>query len=128
MALGIKIRKLETSKEYTMEELFEAIKDKEFSAGKPELTTHLTMPLIVFPPLDRNNQVQISPGQMKKAPWNKFQITKNEVAGADNVAKNLLLHHVTDGLSSVTGVFGKKSKTAEELVVKTYEELQALGL
>ncbi len=128
MALGIKIRKLETSKEYTMEELYEAIKDKEFTAGKPELTKHLAMMLITFPPLDRNNQVQISPGQMKKGPWNKFQISKNEVAGGENLAKNMVLHHITDGWSSVTGVFGKKSKTAEELVVKTYEELSALGL
>ena len=128
MAFGYKIRKLETSKEYSMEELFEAIKDKQFTAGQPELTKHGPALIITFPPIDRNNQIWISPGQMKKAPWSKFTVTKNEVAGLDNSAKNLALSAVTRGWSDVSGVFGKKAKTAEALVVTTHEELQALGL
>ena len=37
MALGIKFKTLETKNGYTLEELYEAIKDREFTAGKPEL-------------------------------------------------------------------------------------------
>ena len=128
MAFGFKIRKLETQKEYTMEELFEAIRDKEFSAGHPELTKHGATLIITFPPIDRNNQIWVSPGQMKKAPWSKFTITKNEVAGLGNMAANTVVQGLTGGWSRMSGTFGKKAKTAEELVVATHEELQALGL
>ena len=128
MALGIKIRKLETQKEYSMEELYEAIKDKTFTAGQPELTKHGVAMIITFPPIDRNNQIWISPGQMKKAPWSKFTVTKNEEAGMGNFAKNGALSLVTKGWSNMSGTFGKKAKTAEELVVITYEELKELGL
>ena len=128
MALGIKIRKLETQKEDSMEELYEAIKDKTFTAGQPELTKHGVAMIITFPPIDRNNQIWISPGQMKKAPWSKFTVTKNEEAGMGNLAKNGALSLVTKGWSNMSGTFGKKAKTAEELVVTTYEELKELGL
>ena len=128
MAFGFKLRKLETSKEYSIEELYEAIKGRSFTAGQPELTKTGLNTIITFPPIDRNNQIWISPAQMKKAPWSKFTVSKNEVAGVGNFAKNAILHNVTNGWSSVSGVFGKKAKTAEELVVTTFEELQALGL
>lgn len=128
MAFGFKIRKLETKKEYSIEELYEAIRNHQFTAGQPELTKHGVAMIITFPPIDRNNQIWISPGQMKKGPYSKFTVTKNEVAGVGNMAGNMALHAVTNGWSSVSGVFGKKAKTAEELVVKTHEELLALGL
>jgi uncharacterized protein YfaT (DUF1175 family) len=128
MAFGFKIRKIETTRKYTMEELYEAIRDKQFSAGQPELTKHGATLIITFPPIDRNNQIWISPGQMKKAPWSKFIITKNEVAGMTNLAANTALSAVTNGWSDLSGSFGKKAKTAEALVVATYEELLTLGL
>ncbi len=105
MALGFKVRKLVTAREYTIEELYEAIKDKQFTAGQPELAKQGMTMIIAFPPSDRNNQVWISPGQMKKAPYSKFTVTRNGAAGA-----------------------GERSRTEEELVVITCEELQRLGL
>ena len=128
MAFGFKLKKLETRNAYSIEELYEVIKDRPFSAGRPELVKHGFTPLIVFPPLDRNNQVRIGQGSMGKGPFTRFQITKGEVVGLANMAKNTALYEVTGGWSGFTGTFGKKSKSAEELVVTTYEELQALGL
>ncbi len=128
MAFGFKMRKLETKREYSIEELYEAIKDKQFTAGEPSLTKNGMQMIITFPPIDRNNQIWVSPAQMKKPPYNKFSVTKNEVAGVGNMLKNAALSKVTDGWSNISGVFGKKAKSAEELVVKTFEELDALGL
>lgn len=128
MAFGFKIRKLDTAREYSMEELYEAIQNTQFTAGQPELTKHGAAMIITFPPIDRNNQIWISPGQMKRAPWSRFTVTKNEVAGLGNMAGNAALSVVTNGWSGMSGTFGKKAKAAEELVVTTYEELKALGL
>ena len=127
MAFGFKLKKLETSKPYTIEELFDAIKDHEFTAGQPQLTKHGLTTIITFPPIDRNNQIWVSPGGMK-SPYSKFTVMKNEVAGLDNMAKNIGLGAVTGSWSRMSGTFGKKAKTSEELVVTTFEELQALGL
>ena len=128
MAFGFKLKKLETKNAYTIEELYEVIKDKAFTAGKPELVKHGYTPLIVFPPLDRNNQVRIAQGSMGKGPFTRFQITKGETVGMANFVGNTALQGVTGGWSGFSGTFGKKSKGAEELVVTTCEELQALGL
>ncbi len=128
MAFGFKLKTFETSKPYSMEELYEAIKDTEFSAGKPELAKHGFAVLIVFPPLDRNNQIRIGQGSMGKGPFSKFQVTKGEIVGMGNMAKGIALHKLTDGWSSASGVFGKTAKDGEALVVKTYEELRALSL
>ena len=40
MALGIKIKNVKFKNKYTVQELYEAIKDKEFTAGVPQLTKH----------------------------------------------------------------------------------------
>ena len=128
MAFGFKLKTFETSKPYSMEELYEAIKDTEFSAGKPELAKHGFAVLIVFPPLDRNNQIRIGQGSMGKGPCSKFQVTKGESVGMGNMAKGIALHGLTNGWSSASGVLGKNAKDGEALVVKTYEELRALSL
>lgn len=65
MAFGVKFKTAETKNAYTIEGLYEAIKDKEFSAGKPSLTKHGFTNIITFPALDRQNQVWIVPKQMK---------------------------------------------------------------
>ena len=51
--LGIKVKNVTFSKEYSEAELYEAIKDHPFTAGKPELAKHGMATIIVFPPLDR---------------------------------------------------------------------------
>ncbi len=127
MALGFKIKTVKTKNTYTIESLFEAIKDKEFSAGKPELTKHGMTTIITFPPLDRRNQVWIMPGSLKKE-GNKWSIQKQEQAGVGNLAVNTALDSVTNGFAGMGKMVGKNSKEAEKLVELTAKELDAMGL
>ena len=126
MAFGIKSRVLETSKGYTTEELFEAIKDKEFTAGKAELTKMGAVNMIVFPPLDRNNQLWLIPKQMKDC--RKWEITKQGLAGVGNAVANIALNELSNGLFGLGGMFGEKNDRAEKLVDITLQELQTMGL
>ena len=64
MAFGFKMKKFVTKKEYTPEELFEAIKDHEFTPGKPMWVKHAFTNIICFPEVDRQNQVQLLPAFM----------------------------------------------------------------
>ena len=126
---GVKVKNVTVSKPYTIEEFSEAIRDKKVSAGEPSLTKHGLATIITFPPLDRWNQVWILPVTgLGKNTATKFQVSKNEVAGAGNAAVNMALDSVTDGLSGLRGMVGKKQKTAEKLVDLTVEELKALNL
>ena len=57
---GVRIEKLNLKGSFeTIKELYEAIKDVDFEAGKPELVKDGLACVIAFPQLDRNNQVQI---------------------------------------------------------------------
>ena len=115
--------KLVLSKEYTIQELYECIKDVDFEAGKPELVHHGLADLIVFPQLDRNNQVQISG---KKG---KFYVVRSpQPAGMDKAAANILLDQVTNGLSGFSGAFGKTKKLGEALAKKTGQQINAMHL
>ena len=59
--MGVKNVKLELKGNYaTLADLLEAMKDIQFEAGVPELTKHGIGAVIVFPPVDRNNQVWIT--------------------------------------------------------------------
>lgn len=127
MAFGFKLKQVKTKQKYTIEELYEAIKDAEFTAGTPELTTHGLTTIITFPPLDMNNQVWIIPGQLK-APYNKWTVQKNQQAGVGNMVGKDVLSNLTGGLTDLSGAFGKRAKKIEELVVDTANELDALGL
>lgn len=120
---GIKIKRIKTTNQYTVESLYEAIKDKTFTAGTPELTKFGLTPMIVFPPLDRRNQVQII-----AAGKNKFQIQRAEAVGIENIAINAAIDHLTDGLSTIKNIAGGTVKRCEELVEITTKELDALGL
>lgn len=127
--LGVKVKTINTNREYTIEELYEAIKGHSFSAGAPELTKHGLSTIITFPPLDRHNQVWIVPCLgFKKNATAKFQVSKNDVAGAGNAAVNVALSDLTGGLTNFRGMVGKNTKVAEKLVDQTVEELNALQL
>lgn len=128
MALGIKQIKLVTEKNYTIESFYEAIKDHEFSAGQPKLVKQALALIIVFPEIDRQNQVQIIRGWFKGDEGNKFTIMKAEAAGMENFAKNVALHAITDGWSSMGSVFGKNSKLCEKQCEEVAEELKKMGL
>ncbi len=127
--LGVKVKNVKTKNEYTIEEFYDAIKDHTFSAGAPALTKHGLATIITFPPLDRHNQVWIIPVVgFKKNSTNKFQISKNDVAGAGNAVANMALDDLTGGLSGLRGIVGKNTKSAEKLVDLTVQELDALQL
>jgi hypothetical protein len=123
MAFGIKIKRIKTANNYTIEEFFEAIKDKPFTAGEPFLTKHGFIKMIAFPALDSRNQVQII-----YAGKNKFQVQKSEEAGIGNAVANSVIDDLTGGISGLKGMVGKNSKRCEELVDITVKELEALGL
>ena len=71
--LGVKVKNIKFKNEYTLEELYNAIKDQSFSAGTPSLTKHGMNVVITFPPLDRQNQVWIMKVGLKERS-SKFSI------------------------------------------------------
>lgn len=128
MAFGIKQVKVTTKESYSMQSLYERIKDEQFSVGKPELVKNGFAWVIAFPAVDRNNQCQITQGWFKGEEGNKFTVLKAEQAGTENMLKNAALDSLTNGWSSVNKVFGKNSKLVEQQVVDTAKEFEALGL
>ena len=128
MAFGLKIKKVETKNSYSVESLYEAIKDKEFTPGKPELVTQLAAKIIAFPAVDRQNQVQITQGWIGGGEGKKWTILKAEAAGLDNMAKNMIIDKLTGGFGSLGSLGGKNSKLCEQQVDAVVDEFNALGL
>ncbi len=127
MAFGFKYKKVKLQNSYTLEALFEQIKDTEFAAGKPSLVKHGLATIIAFPALDSHNQVQILPGSIKKES-NTFQVLKAEEAGVDTMVKNGLLELLTDDLIRIRSVAGKNAKNIVTMVEETAEKLGNMGL
>ncbi len=126
--LGVKIKNVTFSKEYSLEELYEAIKDQTFTAGKPELTKHGAATIIVFPPLDRQNQVWIMKVGFKERSA-KFSIQKSsQQAGVGNMAGNMVLNELTGGIFGLFSAVGSNVKKCEQLVDATAKELEAMKL
>lgn len=107
--LGVKTAKLNLKGNYdSVEQLYEAIKEIKFEAGMPACVKHGFNTVIVFPELDRNNQVWIM-----NSGKGKFQVLRSaEVAGVKNVIKNGVLDELTDGWSGMSAAFGNKKKDA----------------
>lgn len=123
--LGVKTAKLNLKGNYdSVEQLYEAIKEIKFEAGMPECVKHGFNTVIVFPELDRNNQVWIM-----NSGKGKFQVLRSaEVAGVKNVIKNGVLDELTDGWSGMSAAFGNKKKRCMELVDITAKEIQEAGI
>ena len=115
MALGVKIKNIKTNNSYTIESLYEAIKDVEFTAGKPSLTKHGAATIITFPALDSQNQVWIMKSGFSKA-------------GLGNTAKNMALDSLTNGIFGFGSMLGGNAKKCEQLVDATAKELSKLNL
>ncbi|MCR4617368.1 MAG: hypothetical protein K5669_04170 [Lachnospiraceae bacterium] len=130
MAFGFKMKKVVTKNEYTPEELYEAIKDHEFTPGKPMWVKHAFTNIICFPEVDRQNQVQILPafmaGNGKKG--NKWNIQKAEAAGTENVVKNAAIGFITDGWGNLGSLGGKNSKLCEQQVEAVAKELGEMDI
>ena len=127
MAFGVKVKTVKLANKYSLEALYEAIKDKEFTAGKPQWTKHGFAYVITFPALDSHNQVWIVNGGFGKE-TNKFSIQKSEAAGVENMASNAIMGGLTNGWSNLQGSFGPNTKKCEQLVVATAKELSEMGL
>lgn len=125
---GLTVRRLNTNKPYTMEELYEAIKDQKFDAGKPEYYKDGIIQLIIFPPLDKFNQVRIAPAELKKGSFSKFKIKKSREVGIVNRVEYRVMKKGSHGLVGIFNFAGKNTRRAEEQVKSIYEVLQALGL
>lgn len=128
MAFGIKQVKVTTSKNYSMESLYEAIKDHEFTPGKPELVSQGFAKIIAFPAIDKNNQCQITQGWFKGAEGNKFTVMRNEEAGVGNMVKNAFLDDLTGGITGLGKLGGKNNQLAQQQVDEVVAELNKMGL
>ena len=127
MAFGVKVKNIKTKNTYSIESLYEAIKDKNFSAGVPSLTKHGMATVITFPAHDSQNQVRIMKSGFVKE-TQKFSIQKSTQAGMNNEAKNTALDSITGGLFSVGGMIGENTKKCEKLVDATAKELSEMNL
>lgn len=121
---GVRIEKLNLKGSFeTIKELYEAIKDVDFEAGKPELVKDGLAWVIAFPQLDRNNQVQILGSK------GKYSVQRSvQPAGLGNLAANLALDKITEGFSSMSGTFGDTKKLCMEQVTKTADTINGLGI
>ena len=125
---GLTFKTLDTSREYTLEELYDTIKDLEFDAGKPEFYELGLVQIIIFPPLDRYNQVHIVPAQIRKPPYSRFTISKKNEVGIKNKIENKIMAKGTRGVSSLFSFVGRNVRKAEKQVVNVYEVLEGLKL
>lgn len=129
---GFKRRKVLARNQYSVESLYEAVKNHKFTAGTPELLTIAYASVITFPPLDRNNQVWIEDDKWvkwyKRDQCQKWLVHVAEPLGGGALLKNMALDEVTGGLAGLSAYFGKTVKEAERLVVITAQELDSLGL
>ncbi len=122
--MGVKMVKLDLKGNYPkIDDLFEKIKDVEFEAGKPELVKDGLAWVIAFPQIDRNNQVQILGNK------GKYTVMRNtQPAGAGKFVKNMALDQLTGGLTSMSAVLGDSKKRCMELVTKTADTINGLGI
>ena len=126
--LGIKQIKVVLKNDYTTDTLFEAIKDHEFTPGKPELVSQGFAKIIAFPAIDKNNQCKITQGWFKGAEGNKFTVMRNEEAGVGNMVKNAFLDDLTGGITGLGKLGGKNNQLAQQQVDEVVEELNKMGL
>lgn len=129
MALGIKTKTLKTAGAYTLEELYEKIKDVGFGAGTPSYEKYGPSFIITFPELDRQNQVQIISNAIGgKKPSQKFTIQKAEKLGLGNSFVNDALDKLTGGLFNLGTMVTSNAKRCEEQVEEIYNQINAMGL
>ena len=125
---GLTVKILETRKEYSVEELYEAIKGHTFTAGEPEYYKVGLVQLVIFPELDRYNQVHIAPAQFSGGPYTKFTIRKKKRVGIHTKVESKVLSRITHGVEGLFSFLGRNVWKAEQQVIATYNELEALGL
>lgn len=127
MAFGYKMRTFKTKGAYTIEELYDQIKDVHFDAGQPEVVMHGAVPVIAFPALDGENQCIVQNGSMRK-PYTKWQVLKTRKVGVANAVGQEVLNTVTDGWSGMRSMFGNNQKKVQAQVDEVADKIEALNL
>jgi len=130
MAFGVKQVKLKLNGTYTIEELFDRIKDSDFGdAGQPQLGS--TIPkgkpnVIYFPKIDRNNQVWI----IKNLRGGYTVQRSTGIVGGmvKNMVKDDVLDAVTGGFAGMFSNLGSPMKKCEKDVDHVVEVIEGLGL
>ena len=120
---GSKNVRVKVQKDYTADEFYEIIKDHAFAAGKPEKIRYMMTDRIVFPALDKNNQIQIM-----KVDQKTWAVTKQEEAKGETLVGNAALRGVFGWLVDIPKMFGENAKKAVELVETTAKELEGMNL
>ena len=123
---GIAYYNISLDSEYPdIEDFYERIKDEKFMAGTPVLVRNGIAPVIAFPQLDRNNQVQI----LKYHNSNKYVVSRcTTPAGFENILINATLEELTSNLTALTGVIGNTKKRCMELTKITADHINGMGL
>ena len=124
-AFGVRVEKLNLKGNYSIQELFEKIKEVDFEAGTPSLVKNGFAWVIAFPEMDRNNQVQILGGN------GKYTVQRSaQPVGVDKMLANMALDKLTGGISGFSGAFGDTKKRCMEMATKTAKanKINALGI
>lgn len=118
------VKRVTTTKPYTIHELYEAVKDSFFSAGTPSLTKDLFMrTIITFPALDRHNQVWITRAQFKRKCTKWFIMKRRRaVTSIGGYLAYLLLR------SGRNTIFSDNAKDTKRLVNATVIDFDRLKL
>ena len=120
---GNKTVRVKVQKDYTADEFYELIKDHAFAAGKPEKIRYMMTDRIVFPALDKNNQIQIM-----KVGQKTWAVTKQEEAKGETLLGNAALRGAIGWIADIPKMFGENAKKAIELVETTAKDLEAMNL
>ena len=120
---GRKQVRVKVEKDYTVDEFYEIIKDHAFAAGKPEKIRYMMTDRIVFPALDKKNQVQILKTGVKT-----WTVWKDEEASGSSLATSMVLFHFFGWISNIPAMFGENAKKCVELVDQTAKDLEGMNL
>ena len=124
------VRHFQTRNFYTIQELYEIIKNYKFSAGVPEMGRHILYDVIVFPKIDDFNQIWIgSSGMGVNGRHNKWYVLKASHEG--NIGSFVKYDIISDVAPITTGILsfvGSKPRDAYVLVDRVLVEIQSLNL
>ena len=115
MAFGFKEKKARTKQSYSIEELYQAMQGRQFSAGMPILEKKLTKTVILFPPSNEYQQIRISGRDgffsVKSVEQNHFGKSRSTTG---KMMKEMKFR------------FGNSAKAFEQLIDRTAAEIEAL--
>ncbi|MBP5684771.1 MAG: hypothetical protein J6X02_05905 [Bacilli bacterium] len=123
-------RSFNTKNAYTVEELYNILRNYQFSAGVPTLEQEGVNNIIAFPPIDNFNQLRIMPsGGRVGNQFTKWIIFKmDHKVGLGNWLKNEVLDDITGGFTSFFSVVGSSASEGYRFVDKLISEIDALNL